>query len=82
MRSMLDPVAYREEEINSISQPLNKELENSENLNQPSSAEISSSEDAKLEAMNNKYLIISDNEVVELQSNLLLPSGLRVYNES
>ena len=33
-----------------------------------------------LENSGQTYLIITDDEVVDLKSNLLLPSGLRAYN--
>ena len=33
-----------------------------------------------LENSGQTYLIITDDEVIDLKSNLLLPSGLRAYN--
>lgn len=67
---MIDPIAFRNQ-VDSESQ----ELSNQETVFFPSAEELST-----LESTGQTYLIITDDEVVDLKSNLLLPSGLRAYN--
>lgn len=66
---MTDPIAFRNQ-VDSESQ----ELSNQETVFSPS-AEL-----ATLQPENQTFIVITDNEVVDLKSNLLLPSGLRAYN--
>ena len=54
--------------------------ESSELLNQGIDSFLNEEELMTLENSGQTYLIITDDEVVDLKSNLLLPSGLRAYN--
>lgn len=73
---MTDPISFREEVA-----PQNEELNSQEELsNQETASSSPSPELTTLEPQNQTFILITDDEVVDLKSNLLLPSGLRAYN--
>lgn len=72
---MTDPIVYREETA-----PQNEELNSQEELSNQETVSSPSAELATLQPEAQTFIVITDNEVVDLKSNLLLPSGLRAYN--
>lgn len=73
---MTDPISFREEVA-----PQNEELNSQEELSNQETASFSPSPElTTLEPQNQTFILITDDEIVDLKSNLLLPSGLRAYN--
>ena len=73
---IMDPIVYRNE-MQTWEEAVE---ESSELLNQGIDSFLNEDELMMLENSGQTYLIITDDEVVDLKSNLLLPSGLRAYN--
>lgn len=71
----IDPIVYRESQNESQSEIVKESSSQEIDSSFPSPEELST-----LESTGQTYLIITDDEVVDLKSNLLLPSGLRAYN--